>query len=372
MTEYSSTVLLDGLRLSEGPRWHDGKLWFSDMLARRVMTVDEAGSAETIVEVPGRPSGLGWLPDGTLLIVSMRDRKLLRLEGDRLAEVADLSPVATADTNDMVVDAAGRAYVGNFGADLLNDEPRAAALALVTPDGAVRAAAEGLEFPNGTVITPDGATLIIAESRGRRLTAFDVDGRRAPSPAVASSPTSARSCPTASASTPTAPSGSATPARPRSCACSTAARSPTVRVAAEGLEFPNGTVITPDGATLIVAESRGGRLTAFDVAADGSLSGRRVFAELGEVVPDGICLDADGAVWVSNPRAPEVVRVLDGGAVTDRVRTAHNSYACMLGGAGGRTLFICSADGTEQDRVAGRSMAYIEVVEVAVPHAGLP
>ena len=281
MTEYSSTVLLDGLRLSEGPRWHDGKLWFSDMLARRVMTVDEAGSAETIVEVPGRPSGLGWLPDGTLLIVSMRDRKLLRLEGDRLAEVADLSPVATADTNDMVVDAAGRAYVGNFGADLLNDEPRAAALALVTPDGAVRAAAEGLEFPNGTVITPDGATLIIAENRGRRL-------------------------------------------------------------------------------------------TAFDVAADGSLSGRRVFADLGEVVPDGICLDADGAVWVSNPRAPEVVRVLDGGAVTDRVSTVHNSYACMLGGADGRRLFICSADGAEEDRVAGASAAYIEVATVAVPHAGLP
>ena len=281
MTEYSSTVLLDGLQFGEGPRWHDGKLWFSDMWARRVMTVDEAGSAETIVEVPGRPSGLGWLPDGTLLIVSMQDRKLLRLEGDRLAEFADLSTVATSHTNDMVVDAAGRAYVGNFGADLAAGESRTAALALVTPDGEVR-------------------------------------------------------------------------------------------VAAEDLEFPNGTVITPDGATLIVAESRGGRLTAFDVAADGSLSGRRVFADLGEVVPDGICLDADGAVWVSNPRAPEVVRVLDGGAVTDRVRTAHNAYACMLGGGGSRTLFICSASGTEQDRVAGRSMAYIEVVEVAVPHAGLP
>ena len=139
-----------------------------------------------------------------------------------------------------------------------------------------------------------------------------------------------------------------------------------------GLEFPNGTVITPDGATLIIAESRGRRLTAFDVAADGSLSGRRVFADLGEVVPDGICLDADGAVWVSNPRAPEVVRVLDGGAVTDRVSTVHNSYACMLGGAVGRRLFICSADGAEEDRVAGASAAYIEVATVAVPHAGLP
>ena len=281
MTEYSSTLLLDGLKFSEGPRWRDGRLWFSDMWGLRVMTVDEAGSAETIVEVPGRPSGLGWLPDGTLLIVSMQDRRLLRLDGDRLSEVADLSPVATWHTNDMVVDALGRAYVGNLGADLLGGAPRASALALVTPDGAVSVAAEGLEFPNGAVITPDGATLIIAESQGRRL-------------------------------------------------------------------------------------------TAFAVAADGALSGRRVFADLGEVVPDGICLDAEGAVWVSNPRAPEVVRVLEGGAVTDRVSTAHNAYACMLGGADGRTLFVCSADGGEADRVAGRSVAYIEVASVAVPHAGLP
>jgi sugar lactone lactonase YvrE len=283
MADYQSSVLLDGLKFSEGPRWHDGKLWFSDMWGHQVMTVDPAGNAETIVEVPGRPSGLGWRPDGTLLIVSMQDRKLLRFEPPSgLAEVADLSSVATWHANDMVVDAQGRAYVGNFGSDLLADgDVRDATLALVTVDGAVRAVADGLRFPNGTVITPDGATLIVAESRGRRL-------------------------------------------------------------------------------------------TAFDIAADGALSGRRVFADLGEVVPDGICFDADGAVWVSNPRAPEVVRARDGGAVTDRVATAHNSYACMLGGDDGRTLYICSADGAEEDRVAGRSTAYIEVVDVAVPHAGLP
>lgn len=283
MADYQSTVLLGDLRFSEGPRWRDGKLWFSDMWGYQVMTVDPDGNAETIVEVPGRPSGLGWRPDGTLLIVSMQDRKLMRhVPPAGLEEVADLSPVATWHTNDMVVDAQGRAYVGNFGSDILADGGVArAALALVTADGEVRKAADGLEFPNGSVITPDGRTLIVAESRGRRL-------------------------------------------------------------------------------------------TAFDVADDGGLSGRRVFADLGEVVPDGICLDAEGGVWVSNPRAPECIRVLDGGEVTDRVATQHNTYACMLGGSDGRTLYICSADGAEEDRVAGRSSAYIEVVEVALPHAGLP
>ncbi len=283
MADYQSTVLLGGLRFSEGPRWRDGKLWFSDMWGYQVMTVDPDGNAETIVEVPGRPSGLGWRPDGTLLIVSMQDRKLLRhVPPAGLEEVADLSSVATWHTNDMVVDARGRAYVGNFGSDILADGAvSTATIALVTEDNDVRMAADGLEFPNGTVITPDGRTLIVAESRGRRLTAFDVHD-------------------------------------------------------------------------------------------DGGLSGRRVFADLGEVVPDGICLDTEGGVWVSNPRAPECVRVLDGGEVTDRVTTEHNTYACMLGGEDGRTLYICSADGEEVDRVAGRSSAYIEVVEVAAPHAGLP
>ncbi|MDA1062291.1 MAG: SMP-30/gluconolactonase/LRE family protein [Chloroflexi bacterium] len=281
MTEYSATVLLDGLKFGEGPRWRDGKLWFSDMFGPAVMTVDEAGMAETIIEVPGLPSGLGWLPDGTLLIVSMQDRKLLRLDGDWLVEFADLSAVATGDANDMVVDASGRAYVGNFGADRLGGGREPAALALVTADGAVSLAAAGLDFPNGTVITPDGATLIVAESRANRL-------------------------------------------------------------------------------------------TAFTIAADGSLSGRRLFADLGEVGPDGICLDAGGGVWVSNLHAAEVVRVIEGGAVTDRVSTAHTAYACMLGGASGRTLFVCTGDGDQADRLAGRSLAYIEVAAVAVPHAGLP
>ena len=283
MTEYQSTVLLDGLRFGEGPRWRDGKLWFSDMQRYQVMTVDPDGNAEVVVHVPERPSGLGWRPDGTLLIVSMEDRKLMRhVPPDGLEEVADLSSVATWHCNDMVVDARGRAYVGNFGSDTLSgDEVSPAAIALVTEDNEVR-------------------------------------------------------------------------------------------MAADNLEFPNGTVITPDGRTLIVAESRGGRLTAFDVADDGALSGRRVFADFDEVSPDGICLDAEGGVWVSNPLAPECIRVLEGGEVTDRVSTEHNTYACMLGGDGGTTLYICSADANEADWSANQASGFIEVVEVAVPHAGLP
>lgn len=283
MADYQSTVLLDGLRFSEGPRWRDGTLWFSDMQRYRVMTVDPDGNAEVIVEVPRRPSGLGWRPDGTLLIVSMEDRKLMRhVPTGGLEEVADLSSVATWHCNDMVVDARGRAYIGNFGSDTLGGgELSPAAIALVTEDNEVR-------------------------------------------------------------------------------------------MAADNLEFPNGTVITPDGRTLIVAESRGGRLTAFDIADDGGLSGRRVFADFDEVSPDGICLDAEGGVWVSNPLAPECIRVLDGGEVTDRVATEHNTYACMLGGDAGTTLYICSADAGEEDWSADRSVAFIEVAEVAVPHAGLP
>ena len=283
MAEYQSTVLLDGLRFGEGPRWRDGKLWFSDMQRYQVMTVDPDGNAEVVVHVPERPSGLGWRPDGTLLVVSMEDRKLMRrLPTGGLEEVADLSSVATWHCNDMVVDARGRAYVGNFGSDTLSgDEVSPAAIALVTEDNEVR-------------------------------------------------------------------------------------------MAADNLEFPNGTVITPDGRTLIVAETRGGRLTAFDVADDGGLSGRRVFANFDEVAPDGICLDAEGGVWVSNPLAPECIRVLDGGEVTDRVTTQHNTYACTLGGDGGTTLYICSADAGEEDWAADRSVGFIEIAEVAIPHAGLP
>jgi sugar lactone lactonase YvrE len=277
-----TTVLVDGLAFPEGPRWHDGKLWFSDMHAYQVKTVDLSGRLETIVEVPGQPSGLGWLPDGRLLVVSMTDRRLLRLDATGLTTVADLASFATYHCNDMVVDMAGRAYVGNFGFDLLTQQPFVPArLVLVTPDGHSRAVADDLAFPNGAVITPDGRTLIVGES-------------------VA--------------------------------AC----------------------------------------LTAFDIAPDGSLSGRRVWAQLEGAVPDGICLDAEGAVWVASPINSEVLRVHPGGRVSQRIGVATRAIACMLGGPDRRTLFVLTAATIDPDAARTQRRGQIEIVRVDVPGAGLP
>ena len=169
-------ILIDGLCFGEGPRWRDGALWLSDMHDRRVLRVQADGRAETIVHLEDdEPSGLGWLPNGDLLIVSMRNRLLLRFDGTELTLHADLSQLASWDCNDMVVDAAGRAYVGNFGFDIHNAaEPRPAELIRVEPDGSATVEDDELMFPNGTVITPDGRTLIVGESFGGCLTAFDI------------------------------------------------------------------------------------------------------------------------------------------------------------------------------------------------------
>ncbi|MGH7823369.1 MAG: SMP-30/gluconolactonase/LRE family protein [Candidatus Binatia bacterium] len=278
-----TNVLLDGLVFPEGPRWREGKLWFSDMHANAVMTVDLEGRAERILEVAGKPSGLGWLPDGRLLVVSMTDRRLLRRDRTGLAELADLSALASCHLNDMVVDADGRAYVGNFGFDLFqNAPPKDAELILVTPDG-------------------------------------------------------------------------------RSS------------VVADGLSFPNGSVITPDGRTLVVAESFAARLTAFDRESDGALSNRRVWAQLEEgVTPDGICLDAEGAIWTTSPLTGELLRVREGGEITHRLRPPHPPYACMLGGADRRTLFLATADTHEPEEAKTKRSGRIETARVDVPGAGLP
>ena len=274
-------ILLEQLRFPEGPRWHEGRLWFSDMHSQRVIAVDTDGKAETVLETQQDPSGLGWLPDGRLLVVSMQDRRLLRLDNAGLAELADLSGIASYHCNDMVVDAQGRAYVGNFGFDLhAQATPTPADLALVHPDGRVQ-------------------------------------------------------------------------------------------VAAEGLRFPNGMVITPDGRTLVVGESFGGCLTAFDVAEDGSLSRRRGWARLEAAIPDGICLDAEGAIWVASPIGHQVLRVREGGEVTHRVEIENEAFACMLGGEDGCTLFICTAAGSDPAETHVRS-GRIETVRAEVPRAGLP
>lgn len=274
--------LLTGLRFPEGPRWREGRLWFSDMQARRVMTVDLEGRSEQVVEVPGQPSGLGWTPDGELLVVSMTDRRLLRLEAGDLVEVANLASLASFHCNDMVVDDQGRAYIGNFGFDF---------------SGKAKFAK---------------AELILVEADGR------------------------------------------------------------ARIVADELSFPNGSVITPDGRTLIVGETFASRLTAFEIESGGSLRGRRQWAKLAGAVPDGICLDAEGAVWVASPVSNEVLRVREGGDVLERIATSQAAVACMLGGAERRTLFVLSAAGTDSEMLSGAPTGRIEAVEVPVPGAGLP
>jgi sugar lactone lactonase YvrE len=258
-------------------------LFFSDQHDHRVVAMSPDGAAATVVEVPQQPSGLGWLPDGRMLVVSMLDRRVLRLENGRLVEHADLSAFAPAPCNDMVVDARGRAYVGHFGFDMYGGErPKNASLLLVLPDGTVSAAAEPLQFPNGTVITPDGQTLIVGESMG-------------------------------------------------------------------------------------------GRLTAFTVGADGSLTDRREFAQLQGAVPDGICLDAEGAVWIACPLTGRCLRVKEGGEILDEVKVSHEfAFACMLGGDDRRTLYICTASTHVPDNCRTKRDGRIESVEVDVPGAGLP
>jgi sugar lactone lactonase YvrE len=282
-------VLAEGLRFGESPRWHEGRLWFSDFHDHAVKTVDLGGRVETEVEIPGQPSGLGWLPDGTLLIVSMLDRTVLRLENERLLVHADLSGVAEFHCNDMVVDAEGRAYVGNFGFDIHADLERRGFLPMLRDH----------PLSNLALVAPDGS----------------------------------------------------------------------VSVAASDIDFPNGCVLTPDGKTLIVAETLGQRITAFRIGADGILTDRRIFADVPRRGPDGICLDADGAIWFADPLTSECVRVGQGGQVLDVVTTDQSCFACMLGGEDGRTLFMMTAAApTASEQRTG----HILVTEVAVPRAGLP
>lgn len=171
-----TTILLDNLCFAEGPRWHEGKLWFSDMYAKKVMTVDLNGKVEMIVEVENHPSGLGWLPNGDLLIVSMIDRRLLKYNSSSLVEVANLYDRTGFYCNDMVVDKEGNAYIGNFGFDLHGgEELKMANIIKVTPSGNIDVVAEDMMFPNGSIIMPDEKTMIIAETFASQLTAFDIN-----------------------------------------------------------------------------------------------------------------------------------------------------------------------------------------------------
>jgi len=282
-TDRTPHLVIDGLGFGEGLRWHDDRLWFSDFLQHHVASVAGDGSAHRVeVELDDRPSGLGWLPDGRLLLVSMERRQLLRREADgTLAVHADLTDVASGPVNDMVVAADGTAYVGNFGSDLLGGEPRRAArLAIVRPDGTLLDGPGDLEFPNGSVITDDGATLVVGESLARRY-------------------------------------------------------------------------------------------RAFPILADGRLGDGQVWAEIPDHSPDGCTLDAEGAIWFADATASRVVRVAEGGAVLDTVELPDGAYACALGGDEGRTLFAATS-GTLPGPDAPVGTGRIWRIEVDVPHAGRP
>lgn len=274
--------VLGGLRFPESPRWREGRLWFSEKRAGRVVRLDPGGPTP-VLEVAADPGGLGWLPEGDLLVVSMGDCRLLRAGRGQLTEVADLAPLTRGKCNDMVVDGLGRAYVGDFGYDLAAGEQ------------------------------PAGGHIVLVDASGR------------------------------------------------------------ARIVAEGLGFPNGSVVTADGRQLIVAESAAGRLTEFSIGDDGGLHHRRVFADLGQGVADGICLDAEGAVWFADPLGCEVVRVADGGRVLQRISTGvEGAFACVLGGDDGRTLFVCTYSEAASMDPAGPPVGRILAAGVDVPSGGSP
>lgn len=289
----ATRVLAEGIYFGEGPRWHDGRLWFSDFYAAAVRSVSLKGDLRTEFTIDDRPSGLGWMPDGSLLVVSMTKRQVLRRSKDgKMSVHADLKDIAGFHCNDMVVDSAGRAYVGNFGFDL---------------DAEIEAR---------------GVESVLAKHPTAKLALIQPDGQ--------------------------------------------------VSVAASDMHFPNGPVITPDGKTLILGETLSGALTAFDIGANGVLGNRRVWASTLPRVPDGIALDAEGAIWIANPIAPECARIAQGGEVLEVIGTGDPCYACMLGGDDGRTLFMLTAKTSLAHEAAKSPTGKIVIATVDAPHAGRP
>jgi len=289
MKTYTSKTLIDktrGLKFTESPRWHGGKLWFLDIHDKRIKTADLDGRVETAVELPFIPNAFGFRRDGSLLVGDAMQRQIHRWDGTALRPLADLSGITTFCLSDGIVDALDRMYVGDI----------------------------GYNFFDPTLKPVDTCVIACVEPDGR------------------------------------------------------------ARVVADGLHFPNGMVITPDGKTLIVGETMGHRLSAFDVQADGSLANRRVYAQLPEdVSPDGIALDAEGAVWLANPEGKfGALRVREGGEIVERVELDTESYAVMLGGPERRHLFICGSDSHDPAEIAQTPSATLRVVELGVPGAGNP
>jgi sugar lactone lactonase YvrE len=281
-------TLLTGLVFGESPRWHDGRLWFADWGAQEIRAVNLEGKSEVIVKVsfPSFPMCFDWLPDGHFLLVSSRNGLLLRREsGGELVTHADLSRLSEKGHpwNEIVIDGRGNAYINNQGFDFPGGEFAPGTIALLTPDGAASQVADGIAFPNGMAVTPDNATLLVAESYGKKL-------------------------------------------------------------------------------------------TAFEIAASGSLSNRRVWAETGQDHPDGICLDGEGALWYADVGSKRCVRVREGGEVLQTIELDRGCFACMLGGADSKTLFMVATEwkGAQENMTDGSRTGQILTVRAPAPHAGWP
>ena len=302
--------LTGGLYFGEGPRWHENKLWFSDFYSHKVMTLDENNSLETVCEVPSQPSGLGWLPNGDLLIVSMLDRKILRFSEGSISVHADLSEYVAHKCNDMVVGRDGTAYVGNFGMGDAGESLNSTHLMIVKSDGTILKGPDNLLFPNGTVITEDGKNLIIAETLGAKLTSFDIE---------------------------------------------------------DNGELTNRKLwarTSPLFSLLIIKflSSMGFDLSKVDF----SKYSKNLH------VPDGICLDEKNGIWIASPTTKAVVRIEKGGNITDIINTPKGAFACMLGGKERKTLYVIISNSSDPEEAQASPEGEIHSIEVEIPGVGKP
>jgi sugar lactone lactonase YvrE len=282
MKTFKTAVEVEDLAFPEGPRWHHDRLWFTDQHARKVHALAADGRLVTIARTQDLPGGLCWLPDGSTLVVYMTERRLMRLPPPSLSQYVDLSSHASFHCNDMVADASGRVYAGNFGFDLHGGAPVGSAeILLVDTDGTVEVFATDVVFPNGSVITPDGDKLLVAETFGKRISAFALDAK-------------------------------------------------------------------------------------------GRMQSRSIWADLDGATPDGICLDADLALWIASPGTSELFRICEGGEILARCETLGTPYACMLGGNDRRTLYVCTSETDSPEAALRLRSGRIEKVRVDVPGVGLP
>jgi sugar lactone lactonase YvrE len=293
----SFRLVADGFMFLESPRWYEDRLYFSDFYRHEVFTLGADGTVRTVCEVPNQPSGLGFTLDGALLVASMLDRRILRHEDGRLEVHADLAAYADVPLNDMLVDADGRAYVGNFGFDARGGAPIAPTrLIVVDPDGSVRVAGEDLVFPNGMAITPDGRRLLVAETYAGRISAF---------------------------------------------------------------------ALTTDGMPV-------GRTTWASLGGTGGETHTAQFVSRGKILPDGVALDAEGALWVGDANGTGAIRVAEGGRILDRIDTGLAVYAVALGGPERRTLYLCASPSMRTRAPHPEPKSVLLACDVDVPGAGLP